>query len=153
MDSLRLHSKKKAVMYLVEALVLIRSVSWNAKVCVKWRDWCGTKTSEHKLILERSLISLPSPLFPAAIYEASCEAYKLIGSSSGFYSIDPDGSGPLGPTQVYCNMTGEITTLPMPFFFFSFFFSSSPLSLFLVSLSSDRKSSLLKITLHWSVLQ
>lgn len=42
-----------------------------------------------------------------SIYEASCEAYKLIGSSSGFYSIDPDGSGPLGPTQVYCNMTEE----------------------------------------------
>ncbi|TKS67665.1 Contactin-associated protein-like 5 [Collichthys lucidus] len=40
-----------------------------------------------------------------SIYESSCEAYKLIGSSSGFYSIDPDGSGPLGPTQVYCNMT------------------------------------------------
>lgn len=45
---------------------------------------------------------------PPAIYESSCEAYKLIGSSSGYYSIDPDGSGPLGPTQVYCNMTGEI---------------------------------------------
>lgn len=43
-----------------------------------------------------------------AIYESSCEAYKLIGSSSGYYSIDPDGSGPLGPAQVYCNMTGEI---------------------------------------------
>ncbi|KAM7406938.1 hypothetical protein PAMA_002915 [Pampus argenteus] len=42
-----------------------------------------------------------------SIYESSCEAYKLIGSSSGFYSIDPDGSGPLGPTQVYCNMTDE----------------------------------------------
>lgn len=42
---------------------------------------------------------------------------------------------------------------PHAVFFFSFFFSSSPLSLFLVSLSSDRKSSLLKITLHWSVLQ
>ncbi|XP_035531842.1 contactin-associated protein-like 5 [Morone saxatilis] len=40
-----------------------------------------------------------------AIYESSCEAYKLIGSSSGFYSIDPDGSGPLGPAPVYCNMT------------------------------------------------
>lgn len=45
---------------------------------------------------------------PPAIYESSCEAYKLIGSSSGYYSIDPDGSGPLGPAQVYCNMTGEI---------------------------------------------
>uniref|UniRef100_A0AAQ5Y7K6 Contactin associated protein-like 5a n=1 Tax=Amphiprion ocellaris TaxID=80972 RepID=A0AAQ5Y7K6_AMPOC len=40
-----------------------------------------------------------------SIYESSCEAYKLSGSSSGFYFIDPDGSGPLGPTQVYCNMT------------------------------------------------
>uniref|UniRef100_A0A3P8T938 Contactin associated protein-like 5a n=1 Tax=Amphiprion percula TaxID=161767 RepID=A0A3P8T938_AMPPE len=43
-----------------------------------------------------------------SIYESSCEAYKLSGSSSGFYFIDPDGSGPLGPTQVYCNMTGEL---------------------------------------------
>ena len=42
-----------------------------------------------------------------AIYESSCEAYKLSGSSSGFYFIDPDGSGPLGAAQVYCNMTGE----------------------------------------------
>uniref|UniRef100_A0A8C6NSK7 Contactin associated protein family member 5 n=1 Tax=Nothobranchius furzeri TaxID=105023 RepID=A0A8C6NSK7_NOTFU len=40
-----------------------------------------------------------------SIYESSCETYKLSGSSSGFYFIDPDGSGPLGPTQVYCNMT------------------------------------------------
>ncbi|CDQ81686.1 unnamed protein product [Oncorhynchus mykiss] len=40
-----------------------------------------------------------------SIYEASCEAYRLTGSSSGLFSIDPDGSGPLGPTQVYCNMT------------------------------------------------
>ncbi|KAL0963898.1 hypothetical protein UPYG_G00315090 [Umbra pygmaea] len=42
-----------------------------------------------------------------SIYEASCEAYRLTGSSSGFFSIDPDGSGPLGPTQVYCNMTED----------------------------------------------
>uniref|UniRef100_A0A3Q3N890 Contactin associated protein family member 5 n=1 Tax=Mastacembelus armatus TaxID=205130 RepID=A0A3Q3N890_9TELE len=48
-----------------------------------------------------------------SIYESSCEAYKLLGSSSGFFSIDPDGSGPLGPTQVYCNMTGEITSVHM----------------------------------------
>lgn len=52
-----------------------------------------------------TMLVFPSP---PAIYESSCEAYKLIGSSSGYYSIDPDGSGPLGPTQVYCNMTGEI---------------------------------------------
>uniref|UniRef100_A0A8C8CV43 Contactin associated protein-like 5a n=1 Tax=Oncorhynchus tshawytscha TaxID=74940 RepID=A0A8C8CV43_ONCTS len=44
-------------------------------------------------------------LYFGAIYEASCEAYRLTGSSSGLFSIDPDGSGPLGPTQVYCNMT------------------------------------------------
>ncbi|XP_056146094.1 contactin-associated protein-like 5 isoform X2 [Lampris incognitus] len=42
-----------------------------------------------------------------SIYEPSCEAYKLMGSSSGYFSIDLDGSGPLGPTQVYCNMTEE----------------------------------------------
>lgn len=53
-----------------------------------------------------------SLLLPA-IYESSCEAYKLLGSSSGFYSIDPDGSGPLGPTQVYCNMTGEMALVHM----------------------------------------
>uniref|UniRef100_A0A3Q0T7X4 Contactin associated protein-like 5a n=1 Tax=Amphilophus citrinellus TaxID=61819 RepID=A0A3Q0T7X4_AMPCI len=44
-----------------------------------------------------------------SIYESSCEAYKVIGSPSGFYSIDPDGSGPLGSILVYCNMTGEYT--------------------------------------------
>uniref|UniRef100_A0A3Q0T1B6 Contactin associated protein-like 5a n=1 Tax=Amphilophus citrinellus TaxID=61819 RepID=A0A3Q0T1B6_AMPCI len=42
-----------------------------------------------------------------SIYESSCEAYKVIGSPSGFYSIDPDGSGPLGSILVYCNMTEE----------------------------------------------
>ncbi|XP_060909538.1 contactin-associated protein-like 5 [Labrus mixtus] len=41
------------------------------------------------------------------LYESSCEAYRLTGGSSGFYSIDPDGSGPLGPAPVYCNMTEE----------------------------------------------
>ncbi|GAA6095802.1 contactin-associated protein-like 5 isoform X2 [Tachysurus ichikawai] len=42
-----------------------------------------------------------------SIYEASCEAYRLAGSTSGYFSVDPDGSGPLGPIQVYCNMTEE----------------------------------------------
>lgn len=37
----------------------------------------------------------------------SCEAHRLAGSSSGFFSIDPDGSGPLTHTVVYCNMSGE----------------------------------------------
>lgn len=43
----------------------------------------------------------------AAIYEPSCEAYKHLGRSSDTYWIDPDGSGPLGPFKVNCNMTGE----------------------------------------------
>ncbi|XP_074550653.1 contactin-associated protein-like 5 [Halichoeres trimaculatus] len=43
----------------------------------------------------------------SSIYESSCEAIGLTGGSSGFYSIDPDGSGPLGPASVYCNMTEE----------------------------------------------
>uniref|UniRef100_W5L3K4 Contactin associated protein-like 5b n=1 Tax=Astyanax mexicanus TaxID=7994 RepID=W5L3K4_ASTMX len=42
------------------------------------------------------------------IFEASCEAHRLTGSASGFFSIDPDGSGPLRPTVVYCNMTDKV---------------------------------------------
>uniref|UniRef100_A0A671W9S1 Contactin associated protein 2 n=1 Tax=Sparus aurata TaxID=8175 RepID=A0A671W9S1_SPAAU len=41
-----------------------------------------------------------------SIYEPSCEAYKHLGRSSETYWIDPDGSGPLGPFKVNCNMTG-----------------------------------------------
>ncbi|XP_008065450.2 contactin-associated protein-like 3 [Carlito syrichta] len=41
----------------------------------------------------------------SSVYEQSCEAYKHRGNSSGLYYIDSDGSGPLGPTLVYCNMT------------------------------------------------
>ncbi|CAJ1078873.1 contactin-associated protein-like 5 [Xyrichtys novacula] len=43
----------------------------------------------------------------SAVYDPSCEAIRLRGGSSAFYSIDPDGSGPLGPMKVYCNMTDE----------------------------------------------
>uniref|UniRef100_A0A672HAL2 Contactin associated protein 2 n=1 Tax=Salarias fasciatus TaxID=181472 RepID=A0A672HAL2_SALFA len=42
-----------------------------------------------------------------SIYEPSCEAYKHLGRSSDSYWIDPDGSGPLGPFKVNCNMTGD----------------------------------------------
>lgn len=46
-----------------------------------------------------------------AIYEQSCEAYRHQGKTSGFYYIDPDGSGPLGPLRVFCNITGNDITL------------------------------------------
>ncbi len=45
---------------------------------------------------------------PAAVYEQSCEAYKHLGRSSDSYWIDPDGSGPLGPFKIICNMTGKM---------------------------------------------
>uniref|UniRef100_A0A8C8RTX8 Contactin associated protein family member 4 n=1 Tax=Pelusios castaneus TaxID=367368 RepID=A0A8C8RTX8_9SAUR len=46
-----------------------------------------------------------------SIYEQSCEAYKHTGNTSGFYYIDSDGSGPLGPFLVYCNMTDMTWTI------------------------------------------
>ncbi|CAF96077.1 unnamed protein product, partial [Tetraodon nigroviridis] len=42
-------------------------------------------------------------------YERSCEAYKHAGSTSGLFHIDVDGSGPIRPQLVYCNMTEENT--------------------------------------------
>ncbi|XP_068093802.1 contactin-associated protein-like 4 isoform X2 [Hyperolius riggenbachi] len=39
------------------------------------------------------------------IYEQSCEAYKHKGNASGFFYVDSDGSGPVEPFMVYCNMT------------------------------------------------
>uniref|UniRef100_A0A8C7ZAE4 Contactin associated protein 2 n=1 Tax=Oryzias sinensis TaxID=183150 RepID=A0A8C7ZAE4_9TELE len=45
-----------------------------------------------------------------SVYEPSCEAYKHIGKSSDSYWIDPDGSGPLGPFKVNCNMTAITTS-------------------------------------------
>nr|XP_040131293.1 contactin-associated protein-like 3 [Ictidomys tridecemlineatus] len=45
------------------------------------------------------------------LYEQSCEAHKHRGSPSGLYYIDADGSGPLGPFLVYCNMTDAAWTV------------------------------------------
>ncbi|XP_062904740.1 contactin-associated protein-like 5 [Mobula hypostoma] len=42
-------------------------------------------------------------------YKQSCESYKHTGNTSGFFSIDPDGSGPQAPLLVYCNMTEDRT--------------------------------------------
>lgn len=50
----------------------------------------------------------------SALYEQSCEAHKHRGDSSGLYYIDSDGSGPLEPALVYCNMTGRLISFIMP---------------------------------------
>uniref|UniRef100_A0A3Q3X1B9 Uncharacterized protein n=1 Tax=Mola mola TaxID=94237 RepID=A0A3Q3X1B9_MOLML len=45
----------------------------------------------------------------SSVYEQSCEAYKHSGNMSGYFYIDVDGSGPIRPQLVYCNMTEENT--------------------------------------------
>lgn len=90
-----------------------RDASGSRKLSERGPILRGIADSCPPALLSLSFLTPPSSSF-SAIYESSCEAYKLIGSSSGFYAIDPDGSGPLGPTQVYCNMTGEIIVLRVP---------------------------------------
>ena len=51
-------------------------------------------------------------VFPA-LYEQSCEVYRHQGNTAGFFYIDSDGSGPLGPFQVYCNITGKGVKFPL----------------------------------------
>ncbi|XP_069472865.1 contactin-associated protein-like 5 isoform X2 [Ambystoma mexicanum] len=43
----------------------------------------------------------------SSIYQQSCEAHRHMGNSSGVYHIDSDGSGPLRPMKVYCNITED----------------------------------------------
>lgn len=57
---------------------------------IYWHGWCAFNV-----------------LSVAAIYEQSCEAYKHKGNASGHYYVDVDGSGPINPQLVYCNMTGR----------------------------------------------
>uniref|UniRef100_UPI0037E7EB3C contactin-associated protein-like 4 n=1 Tax=Semicossyphus pulcher TaxID=241346 RepID=UPI0037E7EB3C len=45
----------------------------------------------------------------SSVYEQSCEAYKHNGNTSGHFYIDVDGSGPIKPQLVYCNVTEENT--------------------------------------------
>ncbi|XP_047225035.1 contactin-associated protein-like 4 isoform X2 [Girardinichthys multiradiatus] len=45
----------------------------------------------------------------SSVYEQSCEAYKHNGNTSGYFYIDVDGSGPIKPQLVYCNMTESDT--------------------------------------------
>ncbi|XP_073097754.1 contactin-associated protein-like 5 isoform X3 [Manis javanica] len=43
-----------------------------------------------------------------SLYEQSCEVYRHQGHTAGFFHIDSDGSGPLGPLQVYCDVTDGV---------------------------------------------
>uniref|UniRef100_A0A3P9QHD9 Contactin-associated protein-like 4 n=1 Tax=Poecilia reticulata TaxID=8081 RepID=A0A3P9QHD9_POERE len=45
----------------------------------------------------------------SAKYEPSCEVYKHQGDTSGHFYVDVDGSGPIKPQLVYCNMTEDQT--------------------------------------------
>uniref|UniRef100_A0A3B5MXX6 Uncharacterized protein n=1 Tax=Xiphophorus couchianus TaxID=32473 RepID=A0A3B5MXX6_9TELE len=45
----------------------------------------------------------------SSAYEESCEAYKHSDNTPGYFYIDVDGSGPIKPQLVYCNMTDENT--------------------------------------------
>ncbi|KAM4730174.1 contactin-associated protein-like 4 [Anableps anableps] len=45
----------------------------------------------------------------SSIHEQSCEAYKHRGNTSGYYYIDVDGSGPIKPLLIFCNMTEDKT--------------------------------------------
>ncbi|XP_008289756.1 contactin-associated protein-like 4 [Stegastes partitus] len=49
----------------------------------------------------------------SSVYEQSCEAYKHNGNTSGHFYIDVDGSGPIRPQLVYCNMTEDNTWMMM----------------------------------------
>ncbi|XP_019724921.1 contactin-associated protein-like 2b [Hippocampus comes] len=42
-----------------------------------------------------------------SMFQQSCEDYKHQGKSTGTYWIDPDGSGPIEPFRVVCDMTEE----------------------------------------------
>uniref|UniRef100_A0A3Q0QR23 Contactin associated protein like 3 n=1 Tax=Amphilophus citrinellus TaxID=61819 RepID=A0A3Q0QR23_AMPCI len=50
----------------------------------------------------------------SSVYEQSCEAYKHNGNTSGHFYIDVDGSGPIKPQLVYCNMTELTRVQPSP---------------------------------------
>uniref|UniRef100_A0A2K5EW72 Contactin associated protein like 3 n=1 Tax=Aotus nancymaae TaxID=37293 RepID=A0A2K5EW72_AOTNA len=57
------------------------------------------------------LIDSGDTYYFGALYERSCEAHKHRGNPSGLYYIDADGSGPLAPFLVYCNMTDAAWTV------------------------------------------
>lgn len=79
-------------------------------VCITFRDleYFVSILKFKRFILNYSIHNGPFFFFLTAIYEQSCEAYKHRGNTSGFYYVDSDGSGPLEPFLLYCNMTGEL---------------------------------------------
>ncbi|NXQ42157.1 CNTP1 protein, partial [Catharus fuscescens] len=42
-----------------------------------------------------------------SLYKETCDAYRVSGKTSGNYTIDPDGSGPLKPFTVYCDIRDD----------------------------------------------
>lgn len=82
----------------------------------KWLR-CPTRSHAHEhMSLCLGFLQKPTPdlfycLSSAALYQQSCEEYKLQGKSSGTYWIDPDGSGAITPFRVNCDMTGEMLLL------------------------------------------
>uniref|UniRef100_A0A673LVY6 Contactin-associated protein-like 4 n=1 Tax=Sinocyclocheilus rhinocerous TaxID=307959 RepID=A0A673LVY6_9TELE len=72
-------------------------------------DMCGIIDSRCRICSQSLLSSHTFCLnrFIFSIYEASCEAYKHKGNTSGFYYIDVDGSGPIRPQLIYCNMSDK----------------------------------------------
>ncbi|CAH2301993.1 contactin-associated 1 [Pelobates cultripes] len=42
-----------------------------------------------------------------SLYKENCDAYRVSGKYSGNYTVDPDGSGPMKPFTVYCDISEE----------------------------------------------
>ncbi|CAJ1061130.1 contactin-associated protein-like 4 [Xyrichtys novacula] len=64
-------------------------------------DRCSPSHCEHGVATEEP------PATARLMKSQSCEAYKHKGNISGHYYIDVDGSGPIKPQLIYCNMTDD----------------------------------------------
>ncbi|KAM4691876.1 contactin-associated protein 1 [Rhinophrynus dorsalis] len=42
-----------------------------------------------------------------SLFKENCDAYRVSGKFSGNYTVDPDGSGPMKPFSVYCDISEE----------------------------------------------